>query len=369
VTEDIIAALSRWRFFPVIARGSVFTFKGRDVDPVTVGQQLGARYILEGSLRRQGNRVRSGVGLVDADTRETLLTEQYQYDLDDMFAMQDEIVRTSIGVLEPELLKHEHQRALRTPPQSANAYELFLRGQWHHYRYTREDNAEARAFFHKALEIAPAYALAAANLAMACGHAAHVGWGDREALFDEALMHARNAVRIDARDPMTNYALGTLLLNTAAPPAEAAESLREAVRLDPSYAAAHALLAFAYDYMDRHAEALPQIEMALRLSPRDPRRFLWLPALTISHYLGGRYKDSLAAAQETLRLKPDFPVPIRYLLATLGQLDRVKEAAAVIPLVRRLDDGLAGTTAYLSRFFEDTPLRRIVDGLKKAGLT
>ena len=133
-------------------------------------------------------------------------------------------------------------------------------------------------------------------------------------------MLGHNAVRTDPRDPMGYLALGLTLQNGGFPPAEAAVPLREAVRLDPSYAGAHANLAFVYNFMNRPDEALPEIELALRLSPHDPRRFIWLPALTISHYLAGRYRDALASAQETLLLNPSFPVPLRHLLATLGQL-------------------------------------------------
>ncbi len=286
----------------------------------------------------------------------------------DIYAVQDQIVHTTIGALEPELLRHEHERALRTPPQNANAYELFLRGQWHHYRYRREDNAEAQACFRRALELAPAYAHASAGLALASVHAANVGWGDRETLYDQALVHANNAVQTDSRDPMAHLAVGLARQNGGYPAAEAAEALREAVRLDPSSAAAHANLSFVYDFMNRPDRALPEIELALRLSPHDPRRFIWLPALTICHYLAGRYRDALATAQETLRLKPDFPVPLRHLLAILGQLDRIKEAAIVLPLVQRLDGGLAGTEAYLARMFEAEALDRLLDGLRKAGL-
>jgi len=369
MTEDLIAALSRWRFFPVIARGSVFSFKDRDVDPVDVAQQIGARYVLDGRLRRQESRVRTAVDLVDADTRETLFSEQYQNELADIYSMQEDIVRSMIGAVEPELLRHEHERALRTPPQNANAYELFLQGQWHHYRYRRDDNTEAQVCFRRALELAPAYAHASAGLALASVHAANVGWGDREGLYDQALVHASNAVRTDPRDPMAHLALGLARQNGGFPPSEAAEALQEAVRLDPSYAAGHANLAFVYDFMNRSDRALPEIELALRLSPHDPRRFIWLPALTICHYLGGRYREALTSAQETLRLKPDFPVPLRHLLATLGQLGRVNEAAMVLPLVRRLDGGLAGTETYLRRMFGPEALERILDGLRKAGLT
>jgi adenylate cyclase len=150
-------------------------------------------------------------------------------------------------------------------------------------------------------------------------------------------------------------------------PSEAIPHLREAVRLNPSHAGAHAFLAFAFNFLDRPDDALPEIELALRLSPHEPRRFLWLPALAISHYLAGRYRDALAACQEALAAKPEYPVAIRYLTATLGQLGRRTEAQTVIPLLRRLDSNLAGTEAYMRRIYAASAVRRILEGLSKAG--
>ena len=145
--------VSRWRSFPVISRGSVFAFKGKDLDIRTVGQQLGARYIGEGTLRRRGSRLRTTVQLGDAVTMQNLFSEQHNCDFGDVFEMQDEIVRAIVGAIEPELLRHERERVTRTPQQNAKAYELFQRGQWHHYQYTATDSQEARSLLRNALTI------------------------------------------------------------------------------------------------------------------------------------------------------------------------------------------------------------------------
>ncbi len=367
ITEDIITQLARWRRFPVISRSSVFTYKGRDVDLKSVALQLGVRYVVEGSLRRLGTRIRTSVQVTDVETMDNLLAEQYDYEVGDLFAIQDEIVRTIVGAISPELLRHERDRVARAPPQNANAYELYQRGAWHLYRYTKEDNEKAREYLRSALEIDPAYTHASAGLAIALWQAAHVGWApDRKAFFEQALAHGRSAVQADSRDPRARFALGGTLVS-AGFPEEAIPHLREAVRLNPSDAAAHAFLGFAFNFLDRPDEALPEIQLALRLSPHDPRRFLWLPALAISHYLAGRYRDALAACQEALAAKPEYPIAIRYLVATLGQLGRRTEAQPVIPLLRRLDGNLAGTEAYMQRIFVASAFGRILEGLRKAG--
>ncbi len=368
ITEDIITALSRWRTFPVIARASAYAFKDKDLELGFIGRQLGARYIGEGTLRRRGPRLRATVNLNDIETRESLFAESFDRDISDVFELQDEIVRTIVGTIEPELLRHERERIVQAPLQDASAYELLQRGQWHHYRYTREDNLQAQDYFRRALAVAPAYAHAAAALALALIHAAVVGWAgdEREAYFSDAMLHARNAVQTDPRDPLAHFALGTTYLHTVSPE-EAAGRLREATQLDPSYAAAHANLSLVYNFMNRPDAALPEIELALRLSPHDPRKFQWLPFLAISHYLSGRYRQALAAAQEALSARPDYPVALRYLLATLGQLGRTTEAAAVAPLIRRLDGNLEGTENYMRARYSPAAADLIVDGLQKSG--
>jgi TolB-like protein/class 3 adenylate cyclase len=367
ITEDVITALARWRHFPVIARNSVFTYKGRDVDLKAVALQLGVRYIVEGSLRKIGSRIRTSVQALDVETMDNLLAEQYEYGVEELFAAQEEIVRTIVGAIAPEVLRHEQARAVRTPSHSASAYELYQRGAWHDYRYTRDDNQKAREYFLKALEFDPNYAHASAGMAVALWYAAHVGWAtDPKQFRDEAIKYARSAIRSDSRDPEGYYALGGTLVN-AGSPLEAVAHLREAIELDPSHTAARAHLAFALTSLDRPREALTEIQLALRLSPHEPRRFLWVPALAISHYLSGHYREALAACQDALEAKPDYPVAIRYLVATLGQLGRVPEARAILPLLSRLDGDLGGSRAYIQRIYVPSAAAHIVEGLQKAG--
>ncbi|MEO8715742.1 MAG: tetratricopeptide repeat protein, partial [Acetobacteraceae bacterium] len=367
IGEDIIAALAARRLFPVVPRNSVFAYKGRDADARTVGQQLGARYVLEGTLRRAGDRLRCTVQLVDVDTMESLLAERYDLAEAEVFAAQDMLAREIVAAMWPELLKHERERAIRTPPQNANAYELLQRGLWHHHRYTRGDSEQARKFFARALEIDPSYAQASARLAITLIHAGNSGWGDdRKALYSEAVVHARHAAQIDPRDPAAHYALG-LAYHSNGYTEEAIAELRETIALAPSHAGAYANLAFVLNYLDRPEEALPLADQALRLSKHDPRRFMWMPARAISHYLARRYLPALAAARECLTAKPDYPITVRYLIATLGQLGRKDDARPILPLLVRLDTNLAGTEAILKPIYIGSAIRHILDGLRKAG--
>ncbi|MGA8549095.1 MAG: adenylate/guanylate cyclase domain-containing protein, partial [Stellaceae bacterium] len=153
ITEDIITMLAGWRAFPVIARNSTFTYKGQTVDVKKVGRELGVRYLLEGSVRKSGHRVRVTAQLIRADTGHHIMAERYDRDLTDLFELQDEITTTIAGAIQPELLKFERDRIADQPQHNEDAYALYQRGVWHHYRHTKPDNVEAQAYFRRALAI------------------------------------------------------------------------------------------------------------------------------------------------------------------------------------------------------------------------
>jgi adenylate cyclase len=176
LTEDIITMLAGWRAFPVIARNSTFTYKGKAVDIQTVGRELRARYVLEGSVRKSGGRVRVTAQLIEADTGHHLSAERYDRDLEDLFDVQDEIVKAIVGAIEPELLKFERNRIADRPQHNEDAYELYQRGMWHHYRHSREDNLKAQDLFRRTLDIDAQYPQATAALAIAVLNAAYLGW-------------------------------------------------------------------------------------------------------------------------------------------------------------------------------------------------
>jgi tetratricopeptide (TPR) repeat protein len=185
-------------------------------------------------------------------------------------------------------------------------------------------------------------------------------------MFQEARALALHAVKVDPRNPQGRFALGLSLYHTGQI-RPALDELQETVRLNPSDAAAHANLAFVYNYLNRAADARTAVELALRLSPQDPRRFIWLPALAGSHYLAGNYTEALRAGHEALTANPRYLPVVRYIVASLGQLGQADAAKTVIPLLRKLDGDLAGTRTHLRDYFVAPAVEGIVEGLARAG--
>jgi TolB-like protein/Tfp pilus assembly protein PilF len=332
ITEDIISMLAGWRAFPVIARDSTFTFKGKAVDIRKVGEELGARYIVEGSVRKSGHRVRITAQLIRADTGHHIMVERFDRDLTDLFDLQDEITRIIAGALEPELLKFERDRIAIQPQHNEDAYEYYQRGMFHHYRQNKADNIEAQTYFRRALAIDPQYPQATAALSIALSAAAQTGWADdADASFEDAYNLARQAITLDTRYPNAHFALGLASMWTRRPERGIA-AFEEAIKLNPSFAAAHVLLGQMYLYAGRREEAIERAEKGIRLSPRDPRLFIWLPALAGAYYQLRHYEEAVEIGRRSWSLNRNWQAGLRYVVAGLAALGRIKEAQA--PLAR-----------------------------------
>jgi len=368
ITEDIISMLAGWRAFPVIARDSTFTFKGKTVDIKKVGEQLGARYIVEGSVRKSGCRVRITAQLIRADTGHHIMAERFDRDLTDLFELQDEITRIIAGALEPELLKFERNRIANQPQHNEDAYELYQRGVFHHYRRDKADNIEAQAYFRRALAIDAQYPQATAALAIAVCNAGFLGWADNTRRnYEESFELAQRAVALDPRYPIARYALGLVCMWTRHSERAMAE-FQEAIKLNPSYAAAHVVLGQMYLYSGRPEEAIIQAERGIRLSPSDPRLSLWLPALAGAHYCLGNYDQAIEIGRRSWTLNRNWPAGLRYVVAGLAELGRVEEAQAPLAELRRLNANLAFVEGNLQRLFTDrATVDHIIGGLRKAG--
>jgi adenylate cyclase len=368
ITEDIISMLAGWRAFPVIARNSTFTYKGRAVDIKKVGEELGVRYVLEGSVRKSGRRVRVTMQLIRADTNHHIMAERYDRDLTDLFELQDEIAHAIAGAIEPELLKFERERIAERPPESADAYELYQHGVWHHYRQNKADNIEAQAYFRRALALEPQYPQAAAGLSISLSSAAMIGWADdADARFEDAYDLARQAVALDPRYPNAHFALGLACMWTRRSERGIA-AFEEAIRLNPSFAAAHVLLGQMYLYAGRPEETIGLAEKGIRLSPSDPRLFIWLPALAGAHYQMRHYAEAVEAGRRSWSLSRNWPHGLRYVVAGLAQLGRIDEARAALDDLKTFDRSLPVVEAGFMRTYRDRGgIDHILDGLRKAG--
>jgi adenylate cyclase len=306
--------------------------------------------------------------LIRADTNHHIMAERYDRDLTDLFVLQEEIVAAIAGNIEPELLKFERERIAERPQQNEDAYELYQRGVWHHYRQTKEDNGEAQAFFRRALAIDPKYPQSTAALSIAVSASGQLRWADDpEASFEVAYDLGQRAIVLDPHYPNAHFAVGLTCMWTRRAK-RAISEFEEAVSLNPSFAAAHVLLGQMYLYADRPEEAIEQAERGIRLSPSDPRMFIWLPALAGAYYLLGRYAEAIEAGRRSWTLNRHWPHGLRYAVAGLGQLGRLEEAQSALAALRSMDANLDVSAGVLRRVYPNpTSVDHILDGLRKAG--
>jgi len=368
ITEDIISMLAGWRAFPVIARNSTFIYKGQSVDIKKVGEELGVRYVLEGSVRKSGRRVRVTMQLIRADTNHHIMAERYDRDLTDLFDLQDEIAHAIAGAIEPEILKFERERIAERPPRSEDAYELYQHGMSCHYRNSKTDKAEAQAYFRRALAIDPQYPQAIAALSIVVCQVAFLGWADdAEANYVEAYELAQRAIALDPRYPNAHFALGLVCMWTSRSD-PAVSAFQEAIRLNPSFAAAHVLLGQMYLYAGRPEETIGLAEEGIRLSPTDPRLYIWLVALAGAHYQMRRYPEAVDAGRRSWSLNRNWPHGLRYAVAGFGQLGRIDDARVGLGELKAFDGSLTAVEAgYMRTYQVRDSIDHILDGLRKAG--
>src|ERR1700728_119925 len=269
ISEDIITALSKLRWFFVIARNSSFIYKGKAVHMKQVAEELGVGYVVEGSVRKARNNVRITAQLIDAATNNHIWAERYERGLADVFAVQDEITEAIVAAIEPQIYAAENFRARRKPPDSMDAWDLVMRALSHFWRVTRQDNVLAQALLEKATAIDPNYGQALGVLAASHTFSVHMGWEDMQTAVSIAEHAALTAILADSEDPWAHYALGHVYLFRR----RFDDSLAEfdlALRLNPNFSLAQGYDGLALAYCGRWEEANIAARRALRLSPRDP---------------------------------------------------------------------------------------------------
>ena len=368
ISEDIITALSKLRWFFVIARNSSFTYKGKSVHMKQVGTELGVGYVLEGSVRRGGDRVRITAQLNDVTTGSHLWAEKYDRKLADVFAVQDEITEAIVAAIEPQLYAAENFRAQRKPPDSLDAWDLVMRALSHYWRVTRQDNVVAQALLEKAIAIDPTYGQALGVLATSYTFSAHMGWSDMAGVADIAERAAHAAIQADSEDPWAHLALGSVFLFRRRFEDSLAE-FESALDLNPNFSLAQGYYGLTLSYCGRWQEGCVAAQRALQLSPRDPFSAIFCGISAYSHFVGRKYDEATRLAREGIRQRGDFVGCHRVLTATAGMAGQHDVAKAALLELKRAQPNVS--LAWIESEMpikQDADREHYLEGFRRAGL-
>ena len=367
ISEDIITGLSKLRWFFVIARNSSFTYKGRAVDIRQVGRELGVRYVLEGSVRKGGNRVRITAQLIDAVSGKHLWADRYDGELTDIFALQDEITRKVVAAIEPKLMEAEGIRSQNRSAEDLGAWDMLIRANSLFWRLTKDESQAAIALLKQLIERHPLYAPARGMLAFVLLVSRQGGWHMMEPQITQAASLAARAVELDDADPWAHLALGFVAF-TRRRTDEAVEEFQRALDLNPNFAAAHGFLGCALAFDARSDQAVDHIEQAIRMSPHDPQNALLNAALAAAHYQAGRYAEAVGIARKAIRQRFELTNGHRIYVASLAQAGLLEEARAALARLQELHP--ENSIAWIERNVPYTPgpMARFLEGFRKAGL-
>jgi TolB-like protein/class 3 adenylate cyclase len=370
IVEEIITALSRFRGLFVIARNSSFAYKGRAVNVKEVGRELGVRYILEGSVRKAGSRLRISGQLVDATTSMHLWAERFDGDLADIFDLQDQVTTSVVGAIAPKLEQAEIERAKRKPTDSLDAYDYFLRGMASFNEWTKEASAEALSSFYRAIELDPhfagAYGFAARCLAMRRAN----GWGtDSVQEVAETVRLARRAVELGKDDAVALCFSGWALAFVAGDLDTGIALIDRSLVLNPNFVVAWFCGGWVRVYLGEPELAIKQAAHAMRLSPFDTAINRMQAVIATGHFFASRYDEASSWAEKALQEQPTYLAALRASAASHALAGRLKEAQKTIASIRQLDPSFS-----ISNLRVRFPLRRpediakLSEGLRRAGL-
>ena len=371
MVEDIIAALSRMRWLFVIARNSSFTYKGRPVDVRQVGRELGVRYVLEGSVRKAGNRVRIAGQMIDASTGTNMWADRFEGQLKDIFDLQDQVTASVVGAIAPKLEQAEIERAKRKPTENLDAYDHFLRGMACVHRWTREANAEALRHFAKAIELDPDFAAGYGMAARCYAQRKGSGWiVDRPKETAEAERLARRAATLGRDDAVALSAAGMALAFVVADLDGGAALIARALVLNPNSAWGWLFSGWVKVWLGEPEVAIEQVAHAMRLSPSDPHVFNMQAAAASAYFFAGRYAEASSCAEAAVREQPNLLVGQCILAASRALDKRLMEARSAITLLCRLEPTLRlSNLKGLVPLKRSEDLARLTEGLRDAGLS
>jgi TolB-like protein/class 3 adenylate cyclase/Tfp pilus assembly protein PilF len=368
IAEDIITALSRLRGFFVIARNSTFAYKGKTPDVRQVARDLGVRYVLEGSVRKAGERLRVSAQLIDATTGAHVWAERYDRGIADIFAVQDEITQSVVASIEPQVYSAEGQRLRSRPTESLDAWGCVTRAMPYVWTWAVADNKTGVALLERALEIDPGYARATSLLAWSYGARAQLGWSEPSEVLEKALEFARHAIEQDLEDPWAHLAAGYVhMVSRRYQPA--LNELKESIERNPSFAHAHMLLGSVYGYGGAVDDGLREVAIAERLSPRDHNQAANLSVAGLCHFMAGRYAEGVDFERRAVQLRPYFGTAWRTLAASAGQAGEMDVAAEALAKCKELQPSLS--LDWIEKYHpivraEDRA--RYIEGLRRAGL-
>jgi adenylate cyclase len=369
VAEDIITALSHFSWFFVIARNSSFSFKGENVPVKKVAEELGVRYLLEGSVRRAGDRIRVTAQLIDAETDQHIWADRYDRDLDDIFAVQDEITESVAREVAPELLAAEMRQARRRATPSLDTWSRVMRAHSLIANMTPEDNAVVIDLLRDAIAADPRSSMAHADLGAAQLWAGIYGWQpDTSAAYEAALESAGTAVELDSRDSRARTILGWTEMFSRKHE-EAIHELELAIDNNPNLAFAYSVLSGAHAFSGNSEMALKKAAIAIQLSPRDPLLGLMYGFQGLAYFAHGDYETAVDWFNKSVQHRPPFTITYRLIAASLGKLGRIEEATAATQKFLAFAPGVT-IEATLRRMPWKLPEHQqtLIDGLRAAGM-
>jgi adenylate cyclase len=370
MVEDIITALSRFHGLFVIARNSSFAYKGRTVDVKQVGRELGVRYVLEGSVRKSGNKVRIAGQLIDTSTGGHLWADRFDGGLEDIFDLQDQVTASVVGAIAPKLEQAEIERAKRKPTESLDAYDYYLRGMAAFHRWTREANNEALSLFYRAIELDPNFASAYGMAARCYVQRKAGGWAThRVEESAETARLARRAAELGKDDAVALCTAGDALADVVGDLDAAAALTDRALVLNPNLAWALLFSGWVKVALGEPDVAIERVARALRLSPHDSQIFSMQAATAYAHFFAGHYDEALSWAETAVREQPNFLLSTCMAAASGALAGRPAESQKAMVRLRQLDPALR-----ISNLKDLFPIRRSEDftkweeALRRAGL-
>ena len=370
VVEDIITALSRIRWLFVIARNSSFTYKGRAVDVKQVGRELNVRYILEGSVRRSGNRLRIGGQLIDATTALQIWSDRFEGEVADIFALQDRIAESVVGALVPQVRDAEMNRARRAPTESIDAHLAYMRAMGFFYTWSRDGLDKALELSYRAIKLDPDYA-PAYGLALGCFFMRRAtGWGgDAAHELAEARRLCERVYEIGRDNFLALGSAGFALAGLLGEHERGAALIDESLVLNPNASATLMQSSFVRTWMGQPELAIQQLQRAMLNSPVDVLMFTMHTGMALAHFVAERDDEAYAWAEKALQRNPIAGPAIRVAAASAALLGRPVDAAKYLSLLRQLDPGLrASNLAGRIPLRRPQDLERLANGLRKAGL-